>query len=338
MSSQHRFIKALLRQPVDKTPLWLMRQAGRYLPEYRELRAQTPNFLTFCKTPQLACEATLQPLRRFDLDAAIIFSDILTIPDALNVGLEFAKGEGPIIHQPIRSMADVAKLPNISVVNDLSYVSDAIKLTKKALNNKVPLIGFAGSPWTVACYMVEGSGSKTFLTIRQMLYKNPEILTALLENLTQLTHDYLQMQVDAGADVIMIFDTWGGLLTPKMYQEFSLRYMRQLAKKIKVPVILFSKGADSCLEMIADSDCQGVGVDWTIDIGEAKRRIGDRVAVQGNLDPAVLLSTPEKVQAAARDILNAWGDAPGHIFNLGHGIDLKTPIENVQALVEEVHR
>lgn len=334
---EHRFIKALLRQPVDKTPLWLMRQAGRYLPEYRKLRADVSNFLMFCKTPELACEATLQPLRRFDLDAAIIFSDILTIPDALNVGLEFAKGEGPIIHQPIRSAADVAKLPTISVVNDLSYVGEAIKLTKKALNNKVPLIGFAGSPWTVACYMVEGSGSKTFFTIREMLYKNPEILTALLEKLTQLTHDYLQMQVDAGADVIMIFDTWGGLLTPKAYQEFSLRYMRQLAKQIKVPVILFSKGADSCLEMIADSDCQGVGVDWTIDIGEAKRRIGDRVAVQGNLDPAVLLSTPEKVQAAARDILNAWGPAPGHIFNLGHGIDLKTPIENVQALVEEVH-
>jgi len=335
--SQHRFIKALLRQPVDKTPLWLMRQAGRYLPEYRKLRADVPNFLTFCKTPELACEATLQPLRRFDLDAAIIFSDILTIPDALNVGLEFAKGEGPLIHRPIRSQADVDKLPKISVVNDLAYVAEAIKLTKKALNNKVPLIGFAGSPWTVACYMVEGSGSKTFFTIREMLYKNPEILHALLEKLMLLTHDYLQMQIDAGADVIMIFDTWGGLLTPKAYQEFSLRYMRQLAKQIKVPVILFSKGADSCLEMIADSDCQGVGVDWTIDIGEAKRRIGDRVAVQGNLDPAVLLSTPEKVQAAAREILSAWGAAPGHIFNLGHGIDLNTPIENVAALVEAVH-
>lgn len=336
--SEYRFIKALLRQPVDKTPLWLMRQAGRYLPEYRKLRADVPNFLTFCKTPELACEVTLQPLRRFDLDAAIIFSDILTIPDALNVGLEFAKGEGPIIHQPIRSQNDVDKLPNISVVNDLSYVAEAIKLTKKALNNKVPLIGFAGSPWTVACYMVEGSGSKTFFTIREMLYKNPEILHSLLEKLMQLTHNYLQMQIEAGADVIMIFDTWGGLLTPKAYQEFSLRYMRQLAKQIKVPVILFSKGADSCLEMIADSDCQGVGVDWTIDIGEAKRRIGDRVAVQGNLDPAVLLSTPEKVQAAAREILQAWGGAPGHIFNLGHGIDLHTPIENVAALVEEVHR
>lgn len=335
--TQHRFIKALLRQPVDKTPLWLMRQAGRYLPEYRKLRAEVPNFLSFCKRPELACEVTLQPLRRFDLDAAIIFSDILTIPDALNVGLEFAKGEGPIIHQPIRSQKDVDKLPNISVVNDLSYVAEAIKLTKKALSNKVPLIGFAGSPWTVACYMVEGSGSKTFFTTREMLYKNPEILHSLLEKLMQLTHDYLQMQIEAGADVIMIFDTWGGLLTPKAYQEFSLCYMRQLAKQIKVPVILFSKGADSCLELIADSDCQGVGVDWTIDIAEAKRRIGDRVAVQGNLDPAVLLSTPEKVQAAAREILQAWGRAPGHIFNLGHGIDLNTPIENVAALVEAVH-
>ncbi len=334
--SEQRFIKALLRQPVDRTPLWMMRQAGRYLPEYRKLRADFPDFLHFCKTPAAACEATIQPLRRFDLDAAIIFSDILTIPDALNVGLKFIHGEGPVISHPICSMQDVQRLPTISVENELSYVGEAIALTKQALNGKVPLIGFAGSPWTVACYMIEGAGSKTFLTIRKMLYKEPQIIEALLIKLTQLTQAYLRMQVKAGADVIMLFDTWGGILTPPLYQRFSLNYMRELAKSVAVPVILFTKGAGNALELIADAHCDAVGIDWTIDIAEAKKRIGHKVAIQGNLDPAVLLSDPRAVQSAAQAILTAWGKDPGHVFNLGHGIDKDTPIENVEALVEAV--
>ncbi len=338
-----RFIRALLRQPVDRTPVWIMRQAGRYLPEYRQLREKVPNFMAFCKTPELACEATLQPLRRFPLDAAIIFSDILTIPDAMGVDLHIAPTVGPVIRNPVRSAQDVNRLQMPAVEEALSYLFDAIRLTVKALDHRVPLIGFAGSPWTLACYMTEGQSSKTFLTARAMLYQQPDVFHTLLQKLTTLTIAYLNAQIKAGADVVMLFDTWGGLLTPSLYRQFSLDYLSQIAAEVvrqkngrKIPLIFFTKNGGQWLESIANSGCDAVGLDWTTDIGQARRRVGDRVALQGNLDPAILLSNPESISTAAVDILKSYGQGFGHVFNLGHGIDPSTPIENVAALVEAV--
>ncbi len=340
----NRILRALLCEPVDRTPVWFMRQAGRYLPEFRALRAKEPNFMRFCQTPELACEVTLQPLQRFDLDAAIIFSDILTIPDALGLHVEILPNTGPVIHNPIRSSSDVKRLPHPDVREALSYVFTAITLVKKALNGRVPLIGFAGSPWTVACYCVEGQTSKDFQRIRGLCYENPDLLHALLSHLSVITVDYLNAQIEAGADVVMLFDTWGGLLPPKAYQSFSLHYLTEIAQKIhrerngvKIPVILFTKGGGQYLEAIADSGCDAVGLDWTIDIGSARARIGDRVALQGNLDPAVLLSNPDAVRSAVHEILLAYGGGSGHVFNLGHGIDPQTPVENVAAMIEAVH-
>jgi uroporphyrinogen decarboxylase len=343
MLKNDRLIKALLRQPVDATPVWLMRQAGRYLPEYRAVRKTAGDFLTMCKNPELACTVTLQPIDRFDLDAAIIFSDILTIPDAMGIGLHFVEGEGPQFTHPVRSQRDVDQLPTPDPETELRYVMDAIRTTQKALDHRVPLIGFAGSPWTIACYMVEGSGSKTFSTIKKMLYVEPQLLHQLLQKLATSITDYLVAQVHAGADVLMLFDTWGGILTPEAYQQFSLHYMREIIMKVRknisptVPIIVFTKNGGQWLETIVTSGCDAIGLDWTIDINNARQRIGNQVALQGNLDPSILLSTPEVIQNEVGKVLAAYGKHDGHIFNLGHGVTPDVPPENVAVLVDAVH-
>lgn len=340
-----RLIRALLREPTDATPVWVMRQAGRYLPEYRELRKKVPDFMTLCKSPDLACEVTLMPINRFDLDAAIIFSDILTIPDAMDLGLSFEKGEGPRFSRPVQDIKAIEKLRVPNVEEKLNYVAEAIKLTSAELNGKVPLIGFSGSPWTIATYMVEGGSSKDFRTIKRLMYAEPQALHLLLEKLTQAIIAYLTMQIKAGANAVMIFDTWGGVLTEACYQEFSLAYMQKIISAIpkeingvKIPTILFTKNAGHWLETIADSGCHGVGLDWTIDIQDARRRVGDKVALQGNLDPAVLYGSPEQIEKSVKSILEKYGAGPGHIFNLGHGIALDVPPENVAVLVDAVHQ
>lgn len=339
-----RLLQALKRQPVDVPPVWLMRQAGRYLPEYRALRAKAGDFLTLCQTPSLATEITLQPVRRFDLDAAILFSDILTIPHAMGLGLSFQEGEGPQFAKRIATIADVKALPMLAVEKDLNYVLDAVRLIKQELHDRLPLIGFAGSPWTVACYMIEGSGHKNFIHARQMAYQAPEVLTALLEKLVLATTAYLKGQILAGVDVVMLFDTWGGLLTPAHYRTFSLAAMQKIIAHLKAdphtadtPIILFSKGAAIHLEAMADSGAEALGVDWTIDLSAARERVGAKVCLQGNLDPALLFSTPEKIQAAVKALLKDWESDPGLIVNLGHGIEQHTPLENVQALIAAVH-
>ncbi len=339
-----RLLQALKRQPVDVPPVWLMRQAGRYLPEYRSLRTKAGDFLTLCQTPQLATEVTLQPLRRFDLDAAILFSDILTIPHAMGLGLSFQEGEGPQFERHIETMRDVKALPILEVEEDLNYVLDAVYMIQEELRGSVPLIGFAGSPWTVACYMIEGGSHKNFINARKMAYQAPEVLTALLEKLTIATIAYLKGQILAGVNVVMLFDTWGGLLTPEYYQSFSLVYMQKIIARLKAdastantPIILFSKGAAVNLEAMADSGVDALGVDWSIDLSSARKRVGAKVCLQGNLDPALLFSTPEKIRVAVKSLLNEWGAHPGLIVNLGHGIEQHTPLENVQALIAAVH-
>lgn len=339
-----RLIRALLRQPVDYTPVWLMRQAGRYLPEYRATRAKAGDFMTLCKTPELACEVTLQPLARFDLDAAILFSDILTIPDAMGLGLHFTQGEGPAFSHPIRSEAEVKKLGVPDPETELRYVIDAVRTIKQALANKVPLIGFAGSPWTLATYMVEGGSSKQFSVIKAMLYNQPQTLHQLLNKLALAVTCYLNAQVAAGANAVMIFDTWGGILTTSAYKAFSLAYMQQIISGLtrehngqKIPVILFTKNGQQWLEAMADSGCDAIGVDWTLDIGQAKARVGDKVALQGNLDPAVLHANPDFIRQEVKAILASYGKGPGHVFNLGHGITPDVPAEHVKVLVEAVH-
>lgn len=339
-----RLLQALNLQAVDVPPVWLMRQAGRYLPEYRELRTKAKNFLTLCQTPELATEVTLQPLRRFDLDAAILFSDILTIPHAMGLGLSFQEGEGPQFAKRIETMNDVNALPIPDTEGALNYVVQAVQLIQQELDGRVPLIGFAGSPWTVACYMIEGSGHKNFITARKMAYQAPEVLNALLSKLTQATTLYLKGQILAGVNVVMLFDTWGGLLTPPYYQQFSLSYMQQIIHNLKadpqtahIPIILFSKGATVNIEAMGHSGANGLGIDWTVSLSEMRARVGAKICLQGNLDPAILFSTPKIIGAAVRDLLNEWGAHPGLIVNLGHGIEQHTPIENVQALIEAVH-
>ncbi|TLY47578.1 MAG: uroporphyrinogen decarboxylase [Gammaproteobacteria bacterium] len=342
--SPHRFIHALLRQPIDRTPIWIMRQAGRYLPEYRATRKKAGDFLTLCKTPELACEVTLQPLQRFDLDAAIIFSDILTIPDAMGLGLYFVEGEGPKFHKPIKTIAEIKALPIPKPEIDLSYVLDAISLTRRELKNKVPLIGFAGSPWTLACYMLEGGGSREFRQVKTLLYQEPKALHHLLNTLTKATILYMNAQIAAGAQAIMIFDTWGGLLTTVAYQQFSLDYMTQIVANLKneniqekIPIILFTKGGNLWLEKIASSGCDAIGLDWTIDLGLARQRLKNKVALQGNMDPAILFANPETIRREVQNILQAYGAGSGHIFNLGHGISQYTQPENVKILVDAIH-
>lgn len=336
-----RFIRALLRQPIDRTPIWLMRQAGRYLPEYRALRAKVKDFFTFCQTPELACEATLQPLARFPLDAAIIFSDILTVPIAMGCEINMDEGRGPVAPNPIRTIQAIQQLNTQYAAEKLTYVSDAIALTKKALNDKVPLIGFAGSPWTVATYMIEGQSSKTFEKIKSMMFAEPILLHTLLEKITDVTIHYLNAQIQSGADVVMIFDSWGGVLSPLQYQLFSLNYMQKIGEKIariyqdkKIPLIFFSKGCGLYLENIADAGCDAVGLDWTMDLSAAKKLVGDRVALQGNLDPCALFADRQTIQQEANKILSVYNNQTGFVFNLGHGISKDTPIDSVNALME----
>ncbi len=338
-----RILKALMREPVDRTPMWIMRQAGRYLPEFRKLRAENPDFIQFCKTPELACEATLQPLARFDLDAAIIFSDILTVVDALGFNLEYIKTVGPVVHNPVRSLKDLQNLSMDAAIEKLSYVSDAVSMTVKALDNRVPLIGFAGSPWTVGCYMVEGQNANHFQTIRTMVYKNPQILHALLQLLTDITVEYINAQIKAGARIIMLFDSWGGVLSSLTYSQFSLNYMQQIGQRVlrefngnKIPLIFFTKNGGNWLEQTANAGCDAVGLDWTVNLTDARRRVGNKVALQGNLDPLALYGTPDSVHKAVKEILLQYGPGSGHVFNLGHGIDKSTPIENVEALVDTI--
>lgn len=338
-----RLIKALLRQPVDRAPIWLMRQAGRYLPEYRALRAKTKDFFAFCQTPELACEVTLQPVNRFPLDAAIIFSDILTVPLAMGCEIKMDEGRGPIAPNPIRTQKMIDALITTHALEKLEPVMQAIRMTKKALDNRMPLIGFAGSPWTVATYMIEGQSSKTFEKIKAMLFAAPMMLHALLEKITDVTIDYVNAQIIAGADVIMLFDSWGGVLSPVDYALFSLQYMKKIAEKItrvyqhqKIPLIFFSKGCGLYLEDIASSGCDAVGLDWTMDLARAKKSVGNRVALQGNLDPSVLFSTPEKIRLAAKNILEVYAGETGFVFNLGHGISKESPVDHVAALVDAV--
>jgi len=340
-----RFLKALRREPVDCTPIWIMRQAGRYLPEYREVRAKAGKFMNLCKTPELACQVTLQPIDRFPLDAAILFSDILTIPDAMGLGLEFLEGEGPHFSKPVRTEEDIVQLPTLDPEQELGYVMDAVRLIKKELHDRVPLIGFSGSPWTIGSYMVEGSGSKSFSNVKKMAFNTPELMHRLLQHLAHSVSDYLLAQMAAGVDVVMIFDTWGGMLSTPDYHAFSLVYMQQVVRKIRentafshIPMVLFTKNGGMWLESIALTGCDAVGLDWTIDIGSARERIGDKVALQGNLDPAMLYASPQKIEAAVADILNRFGSHYGHVFNLGHGIEPGIDPEHVSVLVDAVHR
>ncbi|MDG0995708.1 MAG: uroporphyrinogen decarboxylase [Gammaproteobacteria bacterium] len=346
MTSQKndRFLRALLRQPVDATPVWIMRQAGRYLPEYRATRAKAGNFLTLCKTPELACEVTMQPLDRFDLDAAILFSDILTIPDAMGLGLQFVEGDGPSFSNPVRTAADIKKLAVPDPSAELRYVTDAVSLIRKELDGRVPLIGFSGSPWTLATYMVEGRSSKDFSKIKALMYEQPKLLEQLLSTVSASVASYLNAQIEAGAQALMIFDTWGGVLTPELYRRYSLAFMHsvldQLKREhdgVKIPVILFSKGANHSLSHIAATGADGIGLDWTINIADASAIVGTDVAVQGNLDPSVLYSSPEVVRAEVKKILQDYPHDSGHVFNLGHGIHPGIDPENVKALVDAVH-
>lgn len=336
-------IKALLRQPTDTTPVWLMRQAGRYLPEYRATRAKAGSFMNLCKTPELACEVTLQPLRRYDLDAAIIFSDILTIPDAMGLGLEFQEGKGPFFNQPLRSEIDIQRL-TVPDLEKLRYVYDAIRLVKHELADRIPLIGFCGSPWTVGAYMIEGQSKNGFPTILKMLEEQPLLLHNVLDLLAQSIAAHLNAQIEAGADVVMVFDTWGGMLDTPNYEEFSLYYLSQIIASLTrnynnnmVPVILFTKGGNRWLEKIAKTGCDGIGVDWEISLQEARQRVGSQVALQGNLNPALLLETPDIIQKETARVLGSYGHGAGHIFNLGHGITPDVPPENVKVLVDAVH-
>ncbi|MDA9090561.1 uroporphyrinogen decarboxylase [Porticoccaceae bacterium] len=340
-----RFIKALLRQPLDRTPVWMMRQAGRYLPEYRATRAQAGDFMSLCKNTELACEVTMQPLERYELDAAILFSDILTIPDAMGLGLYFEEGEGPKFRKPVRTEADIEKLEVINTASDLPYVTDAVSMIRRELNGRVPLIGFSGSPWTLATYMVEGQSSRDFARAKTMLYTQPEVMHQLLEKLALSVIDYLNAQIRAGAQVVQIFDTWGGALSHAAYQEFSLAYMEKIVANLithadgrEVPVILFTKGGGHWLEAMADSGCHALGLDWTVDIGSARGRVGNKVALQGNMDPAVLRADPATIEREVASILTSYGDNPGHIFNLGHGITPDIDPANVKVFIDAVHK
>ena len=336
-------IRALLREPTAYTPVWLMRQAGRYLPEYNQTRARAGNFLALCKNPDLATEVTMQPLARFRLDAAIVFSDILTIPDAMGLGLYFAEGEGPKFERPLREEWEIRDLTAPDPTEHLRYVLDTVSQVRKALAGTVPLIGFSGSPFTLACYMIEGHGSSDFASVKKMLYQRPDLLHKILAVNVAAVTAYLNAQIEAGAQAVMIFDTWGGMLSHAAYHEFSLAYIKQIIGglvKVKegqrIPSIVFTKGGGGWLESIADTGCNAVGLDWTVNIGAARARVGAKVALQGNMDPAVLLASPEAVQREAVAILEDFGPGPGHIFNLGHGISQFTPPEHVSALIEAV--
>ncbi|MFC6475651.1 uroporphyrinogen decarboxylase [Pseudomonas asuensis] len=339
-----RFLRALLKQPVDVTPVWMMRQAGRYLPEYRATRGRAGDFMSLCMNPELACEVTLQPLERYPLDAAILFSDILTIPDAMGLGLYFETGEGPRFKKRIESAADVDALQIPDPEADLGYVMNAVRTIRRELNGRVPLIGFSGSPWTLATYMVEGGSSKDFRRSKAMLYDNPQAMHNLLDKLARSVTTYLNGQIQAGAQAVQIFDTWGGNLSSAAYQEFSLAYMRKIVDGLireregrKVPVILFTKNGGLWLESMAASGADALGLDWTCDIGDARSRVGDKVALQGNMDPAVLYAKPEAIRSEVARILARYGKGSGHVFNLGHGITPEVDPAHAGAFIEAVH-
>jgi uroporphyrinogen decarboxylase len=339
-----RLLRALLRQPVDVTPVWVMRQAGRYLPEYREVREKAGDFMTLCTTPELACEVTLQPLRRFALDAAILFSDILTVPDAMGLELYFEEGEGPRFRKPVRSEADVENLPVPDPEAELKYVMDAVRLIRRELDGKVPLIGFAGSPWTLATYMVEGCGSRDFSCVKKMMFDRSVLMHRLLDTVARAVTVYLNAQIAAGAQAVMVFDTWGGVLTPRDYREFSLAYMTKIVQGLtrehegrRVPVILFTKNGGQWLEAIAGSGCDALGLDWTTDLKDARTRVGGKVALQGNMDPAILYASIPRIRDEVATILNGFGQGTGLVFNLGHGIHQHIEPDKVAALVDAVH-
>ncbi|KTD40398.1 uroporphyrinogen decarboxylase [Legionella parisiensis] len=338
---QSLFLRALRRQPVERTPVWMMRQAGRYLPEYRKTRAQAGDFLSLCKNPELACEVTLQPLRRYALDAAILFSDILTIPDAMGLGLYFSEGEGPCFHSPIRDTKAITHL-QLPEMESLAYVMNAVRLIRQEMPKELPLIGFAGSPWTLACYMVEGKSTREFKRILHLIYSESEAAHMLLHKLALSVTNYLIEQIKAGVNAVMLFDTWGGILTPENYQKFSLEYMQKIVQQIKahysnVPVILFTKGGGQWLEKMLITGCDALGIDWTCDLGEARRRVGKQVALQGNLDPAVLLTSKQCIREQVKNVLASFGAGSGHVFNLGHGITPDVPPEHVTAMIDAVH-
>ncbi len=344
-SGNHRLINALLKQPVDRTPIWIMRQAGRYLPEYRRVREQARDFLTLCKTPELVCEVTLQPLERFDFDAAIIFSDILVIPEAMGLELEFIEGQGPRFRNPIRDEKALTALRQPVPEEDLGYVLDAIRLVRSELDGKVPLIGFVGSPWTLAVYMIEGASGSDFSQILKMMRERPRLLGSLLEKLSAAVAAHLNAQIEAGAQCVMIFDTWGGVLSDSKYPAFSLEPTKRAIERLYrthenkiIPRVLFTRSKGRWFEEMADSGCDALGIDQESNIGEARRRVGDKVALQGNLDPAVLCESPQRIREEARRIIHDFGPGPGHVFNLGHGITPDVPVENVMALIEAVHR
>lgn len=339
---QSLFLRALKREPVSRTPVWFMRQAGRYLPEYREVRAKAGDFMTLCRTPALASEVTLQPLRRFDLDAAILFSDILTIPDAMGLGLSFTEGEGPKFARPVRTTAaiEALRVPNTSEA--LGYVLDAAARIRQDMPEELPLIGFSGSPWTLACYMIEGRGSRDFKHVLSFMYQHPEAMHMLLSKLTDSIIDYLSGQVHAGVNTLMVFDSWGGVLTTPHFKAFSCDYLDRIVKRLKAlhpdtPIILFTKGGGQWLPTLADTGCDALGLDWTCDLARARREVGDRVALQGNLDPTVLLTSTECIRSEVARVLASFGAGTGHIFNLGHGITPDVPPEHVTAMVDAVH-
>ncbi|PIV35669.1 MAG: uroporphyrinogen decarboxylase [Lysobacterales bacterium CG02_land_8_20_14_3_00_62_12] len=340
-----RFLRALKRQPVDRTPVWIMRQAGRYLPEYRATRARAGSFMKLCQTPELACEVSLQPVDRFPLDAAILFSDILTIPDAMGLGLSFAEGEGPRFARPLRSKQDIDRLGLPDMASDLGYVTDAVRMIRHELHGRVPLIGFSGSPWTLACYMIEGGGSEHFARAKSLLWDDPASAHRLLALLARTVAAYLGAQIAAGAQAVMVFDTWGGALSLPHYHEFSLRYLREVAALLprgdgaaRVPLILFSKGCGHSLEAQAETGADAIGLDWTIALDDARRRVGDRVALQGNVDPVVLYAGTSAIRAEAIRAVHDFGPHPGHVFNLGHGIHPTMDPEKLRLLIDTVHR
>jgi len=338
-----RLLRALRREPVDQTPIWIMRQAGRYLPEYRATRDKAGSFMNLCTTPELACEVTLQPLDRFPLDAAILFSDILTVPDAMGLGLYFTQGEGPKFEYPVRSQADIERLARPDPEVELRYVMDAVRMIRRELQGRVPLIGFSGSPWTLATYMVEGGGSREFARVKGLMFDQPRLMHQLLETISDSVIEYLNAQIAAGVQAVMIFDTWGGVLTPRDYADCSLRYMRKIVQKLdgaangSIPVILFTKGGGAWLDLIADTGCHALGLDWTVDIGEARDRVGSKVALQGNMDPCILYSSPERIRAEVQEVLASFGSGSGHVFNLGHGIHPGISPDAVAVLVDAVH-
>lgn len=338
------FIKALLKQPIERTPVWMMRQAGRYLPEYRQVREQAGSFLNLCTNPELACEVTLQPLRRFDFDAAILFSDILTIPDAMGLGLYFTEGEGPKFSRPISSAADIMQLPVPDPCLDLAYVIDAVRLIRKNLQGSVPLIGFSGSPWTLATYMVEGGSSKSFQKVKGLMFEQPLLMHQLLDKIARAVAAYLNAQIEAGAQAVMLFDTWGGLLSSEDYLEFSLYYAKQIRALLnteqgdqRIPTILFTKGGGLWLEAMAESGYEALGLDWQTDISQARTRVGQQVALQGNLDPISLYAQPSVIVEKVKTVLEKYGTGSGHVFNLGHGILPDINPEHVKAMVDAVH-